>query len=45
MFTVGRIKPPPPSSISRRADEPFFRGDEPERSTSPHRRRFAKVRL
>jgi hypothetical protein len=45
MFTVGRINQPPSSSISRRADEPFFRGDEPERSPSPHRRRFAKVRL
>ena len=44
MFTVGRINQPPPSSISTRADEPFFRGDEPERSPSPHRRRFAKVR-
>ena len=30
--------------VSTRADEPFFRGDEPERSSSPHRRHFAKVR-
>ena len=30
--------------ISTRADEPFFRGDEPERSSSPHHRHFAKVR-
>jgi hypothetical protein len=44
MFTVGRINQPPPSSFSTRADEPFFRGDEPERRPSPHRRRFAKVR-
>jgi hypothetical protein len=44
MFTVGRIKSAAAVIVSTRADEPFLRGDEPERSSSPHRRRFAKVR-
>jgi hypothetical protein len=44
MFTVERINQPPPSSISTRADEPFFRGDEPERRPRLRRRRFVKLR-
>jgi len=44
MCTVARIKSAAAVIVSTRADEPFFRGDEPERSPSPHRRRFAKVR-
>jgi len=34
MFTVGRIKSAAAVIVSTRADEPFFRGDEPERSPS-----------
>ena len=43
MFTVERLKSAAAVIVSTRADEPFFRGDEPERSPSPHRRRFAEV--
>jgi hypothetical protein len=34
MFTVGRTKSAAAVIMSTRADEPFFRGDEPERSPS-----------
>jgi hypothetical protein len=39
---AARIKSAAAVIVSTRADEPFFRGDEPERSPSPHRRRFAR---
>ena len=34
LFTVGRITSAAAVIVSTRADEPFFRGDEPERSPS-----------
>jgi len=34
LFTVARIKSAAAVIVSTRADEPFFRGDEPERSPS-----------
>jgi hypothetical protein len=34
MFTVERLKSAAAVIVSTRADEPFFRGDEPERSPS-----------
>jgi len=34
LFTVARIKSATAVIVSTRADEPFFRGDEPERSPS-----------
>jgi hypothetical protein len=43
LFTVERITLAAAVNVSTRADEPFYRGDEPERSPS-HRRHFAKVR-
>jgi hypothetical protein len=41
LFTVARIESAAAVIVSTRADEPFFRGDEPERKSQPHRRRFA----
>jgi hypothetical protein len=35
LFTVGRITSAAAIIVSTGADEPFFRGDEPERSASP----------
>ena len=43
LCTVARIKSAAAVIVSTRADEPFFRGDEPERSPQPHRCRFASV--
>jgi hypothetical protein len=34
LFTVARIKPAAAVIVSTRADEPFFRGVEPERGRS-----------
>jgi hypothetical protein len=44
LCTVARIKSAAAVIVNTRADEPFFRGDEPERSSGPHRRRFVTVR-
>jgi len=43
IVTVARIKSAAAVIVSTRAGEPFFRGDDPERSP-PHRGRFASVR-
>jgi hypothetical protein len=43
LFTVGRITSAAAVIVSTRADEPFFRGDEPERRARPNRRHFGKL--